>query len=371
MTVFEPCEGPDASGLLKNVVREAVELRATDIHLEREGETLTTEFRVDGELQLMGQNEGKVAHRVPTLVKHLAGLKTYVSRQPQDGEIDGDEFGLDGRMRVSVYPTVDGEKVALRIFDRQLRALDLSDLRLPRDYTEELKRQLMEPDGLLLFTGPAGSGKTTTIYASIRYLLEQGRTNIVTIEDPVEVRLPGVTQTTVDPEAELDYPDALRGLLRQDPEVIAVGEIRDELTAEITLRAAFTGHMGLSAIHAGSVVGVFDRLSEMDIEPFLLTSALSMVTAQRLVRRLCERCEGGGCEECLDTGYRGRLPLVEFAIIDEEVGEMIRTADDSGSIEEFLREKKDFHTLGDRASELVNRGWTTDAEIQRLLGCSP
>jgi len=354
--------------LLEKITGEALEAQATDIHLEHTKTGLSVKFRIDGRLVDRGDLKTPAADRLPTLVKYLAKLKTYLHRRPQDGEIDGAKFGFRGRVRVSVYPTVEGEKVALRIFDEENRSFRLESLNLPGDYLATLKRELSRPEGLLLFTGPAGSGKTTTIYSSINYIREHGRTNILTIEDPVEARLEGVTQTAVDRAAGLDFPDALRFLLRQDPEVIAVGEIRDENTARITLRAAFTGHLGLSAIHAGSVVSVFVRLLEMQIEPFLLTSALRLVTAQRLLRKLCPECRGEGCERCLQSGYKGRLPLVEYVVVDEDIRERIKNCRSEKSLLEYLIREKSFCTLAERAKDLIEVGETDASEVQRVLG---
>ncbi len=358
----------EPSVLLEKIAGEALEAQATDIHLEHTTGGISVKFRIDGRLVDMAHLKTPAASRLPTLIKYLAKLKTYMHRCPQDGEIDGAKFGFKGRVRVSVYPTVEGEKVALRIFNEDKRSFRLKSLNLPEDYLATLKRQLRQPEGLLLFTGPAGSGKTTTIYSSINYILKHGRTNIITIEDPVEARLEGVTQTAVDRAVGLDFPQALRCLLRQDPEVIAVGEIRDENTARITLRAAFTGHLGLSAIHAGSVVSVFVRLLEMQVEPFLLTSALRLVTAQRLLRKLCTGCGGEGCEECLQSGYKGRLPLVEYVVVDEDVRERVKNCSSEKSLLEFLKREKSFRPLGERAEYLIEAGKTDVAEVQRALG---
>ena len=354
--------------LLEDIVRSALEHGATDVHLEQNADGLEVSFRLDGRLKGVGKVGPPASERIPTLVKYMAKLKTYLHRQPQDGEINGEQFGFGGRIRASVYPTVDGEKVALRIFDEHQRRFELTELNFPNDYLEALKKQLAHPEGLLLFTGPAGSGKTTTIYSSLSYVLQQGRTNILTIEDPVEARLPGITQTAVDRAVGLDFPQALRSLLRQDPEVIAVGEIRDDTTARITLRAAFTGHLGLSAIHAGSAVSVFARLLEMRIEPFLLTSALRLVTAQRLLRKLCPECEGKGCENCLQSGYKGRLPLVEYVVVDEDVRERVKNYSSEKELLEFLIDEKVFRPLIMRAKDLIKAGKTDMAEVQRVLG---
>ena len=280
--------------LLENILSQALEVGASDVHLETCLNKMRITFRVDGFLHRVGGLEEPASQRIPTRIKYLAKLKTYLHRQPQDGEISGEKLGFEGYLRVSVYPTVDGEKIALRIFNQDHQKFLLEELSYPPDYLKVLENQLLQPEGLLLFTGPAGSGKTTTIYSALKFILSQGRTNIITIEDPVEFRIPEITQTKVDYAVGLGFPEALRSLLRQDPEVIVIGEIRDKVTAEIAVRAAFTGHLVISTIHAGSVAGTFDRLSEMGLESFLLSRSIRLVTAQRLVRLTCQECGGGG-----------------------------------------------------------------------------
>jgi type II secretory ATPase GspE/PulE/Tfp pilus assembly ATPase PilB-like protein len=262
-------------------------------------------------------------------------------------------------VRVSTYPTVTGEKIVLRLFQTGA-ARQLSELELPPDALEELRRFLGQTSGLLLISGPAGSGKTTTIYACLQELTGKRSRNIVTIEDPVEQVLSGVTQTEINEARGLDFAQAARHLLRQDPDVLVIGEIRDEATAAIALRAAFTGHLVISTLHAGSAKGVADRFLDLSADPVAVANCLELVLNQRLVRKLCVACHGKACEQCLGTGYHGRIPIMEFIRVAEPHRQAIRARELATFVPGI--------SLADRAKTLVTSGITNQSELERVLG---
>src|SRR5262249_5581180 len=234
-------------------------------------------------------------------------------------------------IRVATYPTVTGEKIVLRLFNApEIRKLQ--QVEFPAEVCSQLENFLRQTSGLLLLTGPAGSGKTTTIYSCLRYLVELGGRHIITVEDPAEQIVPGVMQTEINEARGLDFAKAARHLLRQDPQVLVIGEIRDEETANICLRAGLTGHLVISTLHAGSCKGVFERLQVLCRDPSAVASSLELVLNQRLLRRLCSHCAGRGCPHCLSTGYRGRLPLVETVRVDASARQLIA----SGRAEELV-----------------------------------
>jgi type II secretory ATPase GspE/PulE/Tfp pilus assembly ATPase PilB-like protein len=260
---------------------------------------------------------------------------------------------------VATYPTVTGEKIVLRLFN-QTSVRTLSELGFPADARAELERFLRRSAGLLLLTGPAGSGKTTTIYACLRHLAEAGGRHIITVEDPVEQVLPGIMQTEVSEARGLTFATAARHLLRQDPQVLVLGEIRDDETANLAVRAALTGHLVISTLHAGSCKGVFERLLVMCADRYAVVSSVEMVVNQRLVRRLCVGCDGTGCEACLDTGYHGRVPVVEWCKVTDDLREQIRLHGPAGI--------RPHRSLEDAARALVRDGVTDAAETCRLFG---
>jgi type II secretory ATPase GspE/PulE/Tfp pilus assembly ATPase PilB-like protein len=348
----------DAPETVADLLRRATTAQASDIHLQRQGAIAQVAFRLDGVLVPVGELPPGLADRVFGRIKYLAHLKTYVDDLPQEGRLEPDAANATGDIRVSTYPTVTGEKMVLRLFTtRATQNLDGLDLSSPA--TTALRRVLAQPSGLLLLTGPAGSGKTSTIYASLRALAEAGR-HVITVEDPVEQILPGVMQTEINEPRGITFASAARHLLRQDPEVLALGEIRDEETAGIALRAALTGHLLISTLHAGSCRGVFDRLLLLGIDASSLGALNGLILNQRLLRRRCPVCRGEGCLECLNTGYRGRVPLVEWLTLDEPV----RRALHQGSLEGLAPEVP----LAVQAERLVASGITDQREVQRVLG---
>ena len=300
-----------------------------------------------------------VAERVIGRIKFLARLKTYQESLPQDGRISHDDLASSNDIRVATYPTVTGEKIVLRLFN-SASAKSLRELALPADASAELEHFLRQTAGLLLLTGPAGSGKTTTIYACLRYLTELGGRQIITVEDPVEQVVPGTMQTEVNEAIGLDFACAARHLLRQDPQVLIIGEIRDEATAQLAVRAGLTGHLVISTLHAGSCKGVFERLLVMCADHSAIASATELVLNQRLIRKLCSICGGAGCETCLRTGYQGRVPLVEWLRVDEAVRAKIR--------QQELSSLAPARSLEESARELLQQGLSNQAEYQRVFG---
>lgn len=348
-----------APKVLENLIQQAERAKASDIHLQKRGDTAQVAFRLDGIVTPASELPATIADHVFGRIKFLARLKTYQDSLPQDGRIDKDEVGSQHDIRVATYPTVTGEKIVLRLFSNA-EAPTLRELNFPETVCVELEAFLRQTAGLLLLTGPAGSGKTTTIYACLRYLVELGGRHIITVEDPVEQIIPDVMQTEVSDARGLTFSKAARHLLRQDPQVLVIGEIRDEETANIAVRAALTGHLVISTLHAGSCRGVFDRLLVMCPDRFAIASMVGLVINQRLIRRFCPTCHGDGCESCLRTGDKGRAPLLEWVKPDEPMCERLRNQDTTAIAPSI--------SLEAAGRALVERGLTNDAELRRVLG---
>jgi len=347
-----------APAILEDLVQRAERAGASDIHLQMAAQAAQVAFRLDGVMTPVSELPEEIAERVFGRVKFLARLKTYQESLPQDGRIDKAEVRAHNDIRVATYPTVTGEKIVLRLFNQSV-VKSLRELELSGEACAELERFLRQNSGLLLLTGPVGSGKTTTIYACLRHLAELGGRHIITIEDPAEQVVPGIMQTEVSEARGLTFARAARHLLRQDPQVLVIGEIRDEETAGITVRAALTGHLVISTLHAGSCKGVFDRLLVMCRDHYAVWSAVELVLNQRLIRRLCGSCVGRGCAECFDTGYRGRTPVVEWLRVDETLRKKLR-ADGPDAIQPQ-------RTLESAARELLQRGLSDEKERGRVL----
>lgn len=345
--------------IVERLVHKAENASASDIHLQMHGSSAGVSFRLDGVLAPADELPAGIAERVFGRIKFLARLKTYQESLPQDGRIDRQELGCANDIRVATYPTVTGEKIVLRLFSAST-AKTLGELGFPADTFAELERFLRQTAGLLLLTGPAGSGKTTTIYACLRFLVELGGRHIITVEDPAEQIVPGVMQTEVNEARGLDFAKATRHLLRQDPQAIVIGEIRDDETANIAVRAALTGHLVISTLHAGSCKGVFERLLVLCADHSAVASSIELVLNQRLVRHLCPECSGQGCPSCLQTGYHGRLPMVECL----RVNDSIRRAIAAHSIDGIAAKP----SLADNARALVQSGLTNEKEVRRVLG---
>ncbi len=348
-----------APAIVEQLVHQAERAGASDIHLQMRGKIAETGFRLDGLIVPGTELPAEVADRVFGRIKFLARLKTYQESLPQDGRISRDDLKSKNDVRVATYPTVTGEKIVLRLFNTG-SAKQLNELALPFPAQSALENFLRQTTGLLLLTGPAGSGKTTTIYACLRHLAGLGGRHIITIEDPVEQVVPGTMQTEINEAIGLDFARAARHLLRQDPQVLILGEIRDEDTANLAVRAGLTGHLVISTLHAGSCRGVFERLLTMCPDHSAVASAVELVLNQRLIRKVCTACDGAGCESCLRTGYQGRVPLVEWLRVNESARDHIRRRETAPLAP--------VETLEAAARSLVNQGVTNETEFKRIFG---
>ena len=356
-----PSENAVASApeAVEQLIHQAESASASDIHLQMEEGGAVVSFRLDGLMTPATKYPAELADRVFGRIKFLAQLKTYQESMPQDGRIDKHTVNARSDIRVATYPTVTGEKIVLRLFSPG-SARGLAELELPAEATAELQKFLRQNSGLLLLTGPAGSGKTTTIYACLRALAELGGRHIITIEDPVEQIVPGVMQTEVSEARGLDFAKAARHLLRQDPQALVIGEIRDEETANIAVRAALTGHLVISTLHAGSCHGVLERLLVLCADRSAIASSVELILNQRLMRKVCRACDGAGCTACLHTGYAGRVPLVEWLRVDPALQAQIRAHD--------LQSVTPGQTLEQSARRLLERGLTNQQEYRRIFG---
>jgi general secretion pathway protein E len=332
------------------LISHAVETRASDIHIDPFEDRLRVRYRYDGALHEMESPSRRVQAAVVSRIKIMAMLDIAERRLPQDGRIKLVVRGHEIDLRVSTIPSLHGESVVLRILDRSTVNLDFAQLGMDRDLRERLGRLLGLPNGIILVTGPTGSGKTTTLYTGLLHLNSSDR-NIITVEDPIEYQLPGITQIQVKPQIGLNFASLLRTILRHDPDIIMIGEIRDLETAQIAVQAALTGHLVLSTLHTNSAAATIARLRDMGLEDYLLTATLNGIMAQRLVRRLCMDCkravtaspeliarfeldrfaesgplilhEPGGCTSCRNTGYAGRLAIAELLAPDERTHRLI------------------------------------------------
>jgi general secretion pathway protein E len=385
-------DSPDEAPVIRfvhSVLFRAIRERSSDIHFEPYEKELVVRNRVDGILYPMVDAPRKWHAPAVSRIKVMAGLDIAERRLPQDGRIRIRLGGKEIDIRVSTVPTAFGERAVLRILDRSSILLGLPDLGLPPRDLSALERFLSRSSGILLVTGPTGSGKTTTLYAALRRL-DSGTKNIITIEDPVEYQIRGIGQIQVNPKIHLTFANGLRSILRQDPDIIMVGEIRDPETAEIAIQASLTGHLVLSTLHTNDSASAVTRLVDMGIEPFLVASSVSGVIAQRLVRRLCPDCkvpyepglaefrtlglsavpEGpvyrpGGCAKCIHTGYSGRTGLYEILPADEAVRSMILTRADADGIK-ALAISRGMRTILSAGVEKVLAGVTSIEEVLRV-----
>lgn len=371
---------------VEQTLLEAVDVRASDVHLTPEPERLRIDFRVDGVLQQAAELPARLAANVVARLKVLADLLTYRVDVPQEGRIKQVTAGVE--MRLSTFPTIFGEKAVVRLFAGSGRHLLPGDLGLPEDVAGGIDRALHETAGVLLVSGPAGSGKTTTAYACLRELQRRFADSkaLATLEDPVEAILPGVVQSAIQPAHGFDYATGLKSLLRQDPDVLLVGEIRDPETAETVFRAGLTGHLVLSTFHAGGAAEAICRLRDLGIEPYLLRAALLAILCQRLVRQLCDcgtwsetaAAELGlavsrsrmatGCPTCGSSGYRGRLLLVE--LLHDQLP-ALAPAILSGTDAVELQQRavaEGLQSFASRARQALEQGRTSATEIRRVLG---
>lgn len=376
--------------LVAAILSAARDAHATDVHLVPQAAHMHMHWRVDGVLHEVAHFPATLAPRIAARMKVLANLLTYRTDAPQEGRVPAAPGAIADETRVSTFPTLFGEKVVVRLFAEAGRFDRLDQLGFPGEILGDFRCLLEETGGVILVTGPAGSGKTTTIYAALRELADKSRgtRSLVSLEDPIEVVVPGVAQSQVAPAAGFDMPTGLRSLLRQDPEVIMVGEIRDRETAETVFQAALTGHLVLTSFHAGSAAQAINRLSDMGIEPYLLRSGIRALLCQRLLRRLCECAQPSdsiedrvglpvtqcrmprGCVECQGTGYRGRFLLCEMLQPEKtELSRAILSRSDAARLEELAVAAGMVPQLA-RACRAVEEGRTSPAEVRRVLGFS-
>ena len=374
--------------LVNNLIFDAFQQNASDIHIEPEDNLTRVRYRIDGDLQLHNEFSADVHQLIITRIKIISGMNIAEKRIPQDGsfQFKSEFFTFD--IRVSSLPTPYGEKIVLRLLgaDRNID-YNLSSLGLS-PYTQEIIQKAIKlPHGILLVTGPTGSGKTTTLYSMLAQLADIKKA-IVTIEDPIERKFRGITQVQVNPRSGLTFASGLRSILRQDPDTIMIGEIRDGETAEIAIRAAITGHFVLSTVHTNDALSTVVRLVDMGVEPFLVASSVKCVISQRLVKKICPVCKvehkvdlsdnmllqtnlvtahkGNGCSECNQTGYQGRTAVFEIILIDNKLQEMIADRANMDDLKVYAREKK-MRMLREEVLDLINTGVTTVEEGIRIL----
>ncbi|MFH0736285.1 MAG: GspE/PulE family protein [bacterium] len=363
---------------VNNILDEAIKSKASDIHFESLVKSFRVRCRIDGHLQEMTSVPSQKGIQIISRIKILANLDISEKRRPQDGKISYqyNQRGID--IRVSSLPTSFGEKVVLRILDKGNLQLSIDNLGLNDTQKNLLVKKLKLPFGLILVTGPTGSGKTTTLYSSLLNIHTIDK-NIMTVEDPIEYNLDGINQSNVKQEIGYDFAHALRAFLRQDPDVIMVGEIRDKETAEIAIRAALTGHLVFSTLHTNDSVSGITRLIDMGIEPFLVASSVKLIAAQRLVRKLCDckvedterQIEIGtkvymkkGCNKCNQIGYKGRKAIFELFEVTDEISDMISSRKTENEIKSKLS-TSGFFTLKDSGYEKIKNGETSYEEVIR------
>ena len=374
--------------LINAILTEAVREGSSDIHIETFEKRLSIRFRVDGVLREVVQPRRALAPLLVSRIKVMARMDIAEKRLPQDGRISLRVAGREVDLRVSTIPANHGERVVLRILDKQAGRLDLAHLGLRSDDYNKLKDLISRPHGIILVTGPTGSGKTTSLYAALQTLNSQVR-NIMTVEDPIEYSLPGIGQTQVNSKVDMTFARGLRAILRQDPDVVMIGEIRDLETAEIAVQASLTGHLVLSTLHTNSAVGAVTRLQDMGIEPFLLASSLIGLVSQRLVRTLCNDCKvahnpdsserellglsadeefmiyrANGCSACKSTGFKGRIGVYELLRVDDGMRQLIHKQ--VGDLELDLYARQSAHSILDDGKVKVLEGVTTIEEVLRV-----
>jgi len=384
--LLDTSDDAPAIRLINGIIADAARQGVSDIHIEPYETGLVVRMRMDGVLREILRMPAHVAPVVVSRVKVMARLDIAERRLPQDGRIG---LTLGGKLidvRVSTLPSRAGERVVLRILDKENAGIDLDMLGMTEAVKDLFRGALAEPNGIVLVTGPTGSGKTTTLYAGMK-LLNDGTRNILTVEDPVEYAVDGVGQTQINPQVGLSFAAGLRAILRQDPDVVMVGEIRDRETADIAVQAALTGHLVLSTVHTNDAIGAITRLRDMKVEPFLIASTVRAVIAQRLVRRLCPECrepkeasgslaaalglepgtivhEPKGCQACGKSGYKGRIGLFEAARVDEEIRRLINAGAEETAISSHAFRDQD--TLSSAARALVRAGVTSPEEAARV-----
>lgn len=386
-------ENVEVSVLVNCLVQDAVKLGASDLHIEPWENSIAVRARVNGVLEEVAHLPTELLEKISVRFKVMSNLVTYQTGIPQDGVALGGPELDDVQLRLSIFPTTRGEKIVMRVFDPRDRRFDLDTLGFEESTLRGLLQLLKRGSGLLLFTGPTGSGKTSTMYSSLCHIMQRegSKVSLSTVEDPVEFNLSKVSQTQINPAQDFTYAKALRSLMRQDPQVIMVGEIRDAETAAIAVQAGLTGHLVISTIHSGASAGAFTRLINMDIEPFLLASSVLGVLGLRLVRSNCRYCssayepepshlkvvpeayqsEGGfrrglGCDQCHETGFGGRVPVSELLVTDEIFREAVLKKLPTSALEE-IAVQGGMLTLWQNGLDRALTGQTPLEEVIRVL----
>tara|TARA_B100001115_G_C15829830_1_gene413877 strand:+ start:519 stop:2012 length:1494 start_codon:yes stop_codon:yes gene_type:complete len=378
--------------LINSLLGEAIKLAASDIHIETYESKLVVRFRVDGVLKEIVTPRRALAPLLVSRIKVMARLDIAEKRVPQDGRISVRVGGKEVDVRVSTIPANNGERVVMRLLDKQAGRRDLSKLGMNSDSSGTMQQLLDDPHGIILVTGPTGSGKSTTLYACLDNLNESSR-NILTVEDPIEYDIEGIGQTQVNAKAEMTFAKGLRAILRQDPDVVMVGEIRDYETADISVQASLTGHLVLSTLHTNTAIGAITRLANMGVQPYLLSNSLNGLVSQRLVRVLCLHCReqykidryereflkvkgkrpalkifrARGCEACGQEGYRGRMGIYEIVRVDEELRKMIHSGASELEMEKYVR-KTTVGIRDDGRSRVINGETTIDEVLRVTMG---
>ena len=380
-------EGAPVVKLLNSIIKQAIKMKASDIHIEPMERVLRVRFRVDGDLQEIMRPQKSSHSAVVTRIKIMGKMNIAEKRVPQDGRVEMELDGHDIDMRISVMPTVYGEKVVIRLLDRSAVLLSKEELGFNPNNMATFDQIIRHPHGIILVTGPTGSGKTTTLYTALSEL-NKINSNIITVEDPVEYRISGINQSQVNVKAGLTFASGLRSILRQDPDIIMIGEIRDQETAQIAVRAAITGHLVLSTLHTNDTLSTVSRLMDMGIEPYLITSSVVGIMAQRLVKKICTSCKqpyqptekekvilglengktiykGEGCNACNHTGYKGRTGIHEILPMYDS----IKTLIDGHQPMEVIKKKaldSGMITLRESCRNLVLEGTTTVDELMKM-----
>ena len=386
----EETVGPQVIRLVNALICRALREEATDIHVEPEEKSLRVRFRIDGILYVRPVIEKALMPAVITRIKIMAIIDISESRLPQDGRFSFESDGKTYDFRVSTFPTIHGEKVVLRILDKEHVIMGLEQLGFSPSALTIFKKSVARPNGIILVTGPTGSGKTTTLYSTLNYVNSAER-NIMTLEDPVEYEIPLIQQSQINLKAGLTFASGLRAMLRQDPDVILVGEMRDAETADVSIRAALTGHLVFSTLHTNDAVGAIPRLLDMGVDPSLMASSFVAIIAQRLVRKVCSYCKetrevdkslqqlaginrelggntfykGRGCTRCYDSGYRGRVGIFEILPVSPAIAQMITQRSSSQEILERAR-VEGMTTMMEDGVEKVMQGITTVEELARV-----
>jgi len=380
--------------LLQSIFEDAIQVGASDIHIEPDDQVLRIRMRVDGILQEQVMKEKRIAPALVSRLKLMSGLNISERRIPQDGRFNIRVHSRSVDVRVSTMPIQAGESVVMRLLDQSGDMLNLEQLGMSKQILNRFRANITRPYGMVLVTGPTGSGKTTTLYSALTEL-NSSEKKIITVEDPVEYRLPRINQVQVNPKIGLTFAAVLRAALRQDPDIVLVGEMRDQETAEIGLRAAMTGHMVLSTLHTNDAISTVNRILDMGAEGYLVASALRAVVAQRLVRKTCDNCknlyvplaqdiavvsnlmgydyrgatffQGTGCTHCNNTGYHGRIGVFEFLEIDDNMADALRISDAS-AFAHHARKSTYYSSFAQHALEYAFQGVTTIEEVMRVAG---